>query len=141
MKMDVIKLDSSAAGSIDLDDAVFGFQYEAEGRTFLKSLRERVEAYGLSPKQYIQAYRLNKVHRLLLGARDQGLNVSDAANANNSSNSSVVAPVCLPLVVPTQQLSSEQAKSVREAAHRVERLWLARAVAPEGCRPITSFFK
>jgi AraC family ethanolamine operon transcriptional activator len=39
------------------------------------------EAYGLSPKQYIQAYRLNKVHRLLLGARDQGLNVSDAANA------------------------------------------------------------
>jgi RNA-directed DNA polymerase len=31
-----------------VDDAVFGFQYEAEGRAFLQALRERVEAYGLS---------------------------------------------------------------------------------------------
>jgi len=30
-----------------VDDAVFGFQYEAEGRAFLEALRERVEAYGL----------------------------------------------------------------------------------------------
>ncbi len=31
-----------------VDDAVFGFQYESDGRAFLKALRERVEAYGLS---------------------------------------------------------------------------------------------
>lgn len=31
-----------------VDDAVFGFQYEAEGRAFLAALRERLEAYGLS---------------------------------------------------------------------------------------------
>jgi RNA-directed DNA polymerase len=31
-----------------VDDAVFGFQYEAEGRAFLEALRERVEAYGLT---------------------------------------------------------------------------------------------
>jgi group II intron reverse transcriptase/maturase len=30
-----------------VDDAVFGFQYEAEGRAFLEALRERLEAYGL----------------------------------------------------------------------------------------------
>ena len=30
-----------------VDDAVFGFQYESEGRAFLKALCERVEAYGL----------------------------------------------------------------------------------------------
>ena len=30
-----------------VDDAVFGFQYEGEGRAFLKALRERLEAYGL----------------------------------------------------------------------------------------------
>lgn len=30
-----------------VDDAVFGFQYEAEGRAFLEALREQVEAYGL----------------------------------------------------------------------------------------------
>lgn len=30
-----------------VDDAVFGFQYESEGRAFLEALRERVEAYGL----------------------------------------------------------------------------------------------
>jgi AraC family ethanolamine operon transcriptional activator len=38
------------------------------------------EAYGLSPKQYLQAYRLNKVHRHLRQARNEGLNVSDVAN-------------------------------------------------------------
>ena len=31
-----------------VDDAVFGFQYESEGRAFLKALRERVAAYGLA---------------------------------------------------------------------------------------------
>ncbi len=31
-----------------VDDAVFGFQYEADGRAFLEALREQVEAYGLS---------------------------------------------------------------------------------------------
>ena len=31
-----------------VDDAVFGFQYEAEGRAFLEALRERVEAYELT---------------------------------------------------------------------------------------------
>jgi len=30
-----------------VDDAVFGFQHESEGRAFLEALRERVEAYGL----------------------------------------------------------------------------------------------
>jgi RNA-directed DNA polymerase len=30
-----------------VDDAVFGFQYESEGRAFLEALREQVEAYGL----------------------------------------------------------------------------------------------
>ena len=30
-----------------VDDAVFGFQYESEGRTFLKALSERLNAYGL----------------------------------------------------------------------------------------------
>lgn len=30
-----------------VDDAVFGFQYEAEGRAFLEALRERVRAYEL----------------------------------------------------------------------------------------------
>lgn len=30
-----------------VDDAVFGFQYEAEGRAFLEALRGQVEAYGL----------------------------------------------------------------------------------------------
>ncbi len=30
-----------------VDDAVFGFQHEAEGRAFLNALRERLEAYGL----------------------------------------------------------------------------------------------
>jgi AraC family ethanolamine operon transcriptional activator len=39
------------------------------------------EAYGLSPKRYVQAYRLNNVHRLLRRARKEGRNVSDAANA------------------------------------------------------------
>jgi AraC family ethanolamine operon transcriptional activator len=38
------------------------------------------EAYGLSPKQYLQAYRLNKVHRHLRQARKGGRNVSDVAN-------------------------------------------------------------
>ena len=38
------------------------------------------EAYGLSPKQYLQAYRLNKVHRHLRQARKEGRNVSDVAN-------------------------------------------------------------
>lgn len=31
-----------------VDDVVFGFQYEAEGRVFLEALRERVEAYELT---------------------------------------------------------------------------------------------
>ena len=31
-----------------VDDAVFGFQYEADGRAFLKALRERVAAYELT---------------------------------------------------------------------------------------------
>jgi RNA-directed DNA polymerase len=31
-----------------VDDAVFGFQYESEGRTFLNSLSERLESYGLT---------------------------------------------------------------------------------------------
>ena len=31
-----------------VDDAVFGFQYEAEGRAFLKALRERLSAYELT---------------------------------------------------------------------------------------------
>jgi len=30
-----------------VDDAVFGFQSEAEGRKFLEALRKQVEAYGL----------------------------------------------------------------------------------------------
>jgi group II intron reverse transcriptase/maturase len=30
-----------------VDDAVFGFQHEAEGRKFFEALREQVEAYGL----------------------------------------------------------------------------------------------
>ena len=30
-----------------VDDAVFGFQYESEGRAFLEALRERLAAYGL----------------------------------------------------------------------------------------------
>ena len=31
-----------------VDDAVFGFQYEAEGRAFLEALRVRLKAYGLN---------------------------------------------------------------------------------------------
>ncbi len=31
-----------------VDDAVFGFQYESEGRAFLEALRERLKAYGLT---------------------------------------------------------------------------------------------
>ena len=39
------------------------------------------ESVGISPKQYIQAYRLNSVHRLLRHAREQGQNVADVANS------------------------------------------------------------
>jgi len=31
-----------------VDDAVFGFQYKAEGRAFLRALRERLAEYGLT---------------------------------------------------------------------------------------------
>ncbi|MGI9240067.1 MAG: helix-turn-helix domain-containing protein, partial [Verrucomicrobiales bacterium] len=39
------------------------------------------ESYGISPKQYLQAYRLNRVHRQLRQARREGENVSDVANS------------------------------------------------------------
>jgi AraC family ethanolamine operon transcriptional activator len=47
-----------------------------------RTLRNAFEdVYALSPKQYLQAYRLNQVHRQLLRFQETGQNVSDSANA------------------------------------------------------------
>lgn len=50
-----------------VDDAVFGFQHEAEGRKFLEALREQVEAYGL--KLHPTKTRLVEFGRFAAGNR------------------------------------------------------------------------
>jgi RNA-directed DNA polymerase len=52
-----------------VDDAVFGFQYEAEGRAFLKALRKQVEAYGL--KLHPTKTRLIEFGRYAAGRRKE----------------------------------------------------------------------
>ncbi len=49
----------------------------ASGRTLRYAFEE---AYGMSPKQYLQAYRLDRVHRQLRQAPAAAATVSDAAN-------------------------------------------------------------
>ena len=48
------------------DDAVLGFQYEAEGRTFLEALRKRLESFQLTlhPQKTRKRWTLERFYRL-----------------------------------------------------------------------------